>query len=562
MQEFELIAKTFQGLEDVLAQELTQLGANNVEIGRRMVSFTGDKAMMYKANFALRTAVRVLKPIKHFDAKDADEVYEAVKSYDWENVMDENTSFSVDAVVFSTEFRHSQFVAYRVKDAIADHFREKTGKRPSVKLTNPDIYINIHIAENTCTLSLDSSGESLHRRGYRQEAVEAPLNEVLAAGMILMTGWHGECDLIDPRCGSGTIPIEAGLIARNIAPGVFRKEFAFEKWKDFDAELFEGIFNDDSEEREFEHHIYGYDILREANAIAAKNVKAAGLSQDITLDIRDFADFTQPAEKSLIITNPPYGERISTDDLLGLYEMIGAKLKHEFKGNEAWVLSYREECFAHIGLKPSARIPLFNGALECEFRKYELFEGKYSEFRSEGEHLEKTDRPTHAKFHKPLKEEGRKGHKESQAERDTSFWNDKDFGDEEKNERYKQLLAKKRYIQKERHEFQRQKKEEEHLEKIERKASGRKGDEKKPFYKKDGDRKSYRKEGEKKSFKKDGEERSFHKTKRDVFHKEDRNERKPFRRDGKLERKGTDRKSRQEERRKIFGGKKNFHKED
>ncbi|MBQ9286842.1 MAG: RNA methyltransferase [Bacteroidaceae bacterium] len=534
MQEFELIAKTFQGLEDVLAQELTQLGANNVEIGRRMVSFTGDKAMMYKTNFYLRTAVRILKPIKKFEANDADEVYQAVKSYEWENVMDENTSFSVDAVVFSSEFRHSQYVAYRVKDAIADHFREKTGKRPSVKLTNPDLYINIHIAENTCTLSLDSSGESLHRRGYRQESVEAPLNEVLAAGMILMTGWHGECDLIDPMCGSGTIPIEAGLIARNIAPGVFRKEFAFEKWKDFDAELFENIFNDDSEEREFEHHIYGYDILRDANTIASRNVKAAGLSQDITLEVRDFKDFTKPVEKSLIITNPPYGERISTDDLLGLYEMIGAKLKHEFKGNEAWVLSYREECFARIGLKPSARIPLFNGALECEFRKYELFDGKYSEFRSEGAHLEKTDRPTHARFHKPLKkEEGRKGYKENQ-ERDDSFWEDKDFGDEEKNERYKQLLAKKRYAQKEQHEFQRKKRDEEHLERAEKKT----------FHKKEGEKKS------------------FHKTEGVFSHKKDKSGQKPFLKGGKPKIEGNDRKARQEERRRIFGGKKNFRKDD
>lgn len=230
-QEFELIAKTFQGLEEVLAQELTELGASNIEIGRRMVSFTGDKAMMYKANFCLRTAIRILKPIKHFTAKTADEVYEAVKSIAWENYLDNMSSFSVDAVVFSNEFRHSKFVAYKVKDAVVDYFREKTGNRPSVRISNPDLAIHIHIAEEECTLALDSSGESLHRRGYRQEQVEAPLNEVLAAGMILMTGWRGECDLIDPMCGSGTIPIEAALIARNIAPGVFRKEFGFENGK-------------------------------------------------------------------------------------------------------------------------------------------------------------------------------------------------------------------------------------------------------------------------------------------------------------------------------------------
>ena len=221
-QEFELIAKTFQGLEEVLAQELTELGAANIEIGRRMVSFTGDKAMMYRANFCLRTAIRVLKPIKHFQATNADEVYDAIKSIEWENYLDNMGSFAVDAVVYSEVFRHSKFVAYKVKDAIVDYFREKTGNRPSVRINNPDLTLNIHIAEDQCTLSLDSSGESLHRRGYRQEQVEAPLNEVLAAGMILMTGWRGECDLIDPMCGSGTIPIEAALIAKNIAPGLLK----------------------------------------------------------------------------------------------------------------------------------------------------------------------------------------------------------------------------------------------------------------------------------------------------------------------------------------------------
>lgn len=381
-QEFELIAKTFQGLEEVLAQELTELGAGNIEIGRRMVSFTGDKAMMYKANFCLRTAIRILKPIKHFTANSADEVYDAVKSIEWDEYLDNMSSFSVDAVVFSEEFRHSKFVAYKVKDAIVDYFREKTGNRPSVRINKPDLGINIHIAENQCTLSLDSSGESLHRRGYRQEQVEAPLNEVLAAGMILMTGWRGECDLIDPMCGSGTIPIEAALIARNIAPGVFRKEFGFEKWKDFDRELLDSIYNDDSQEKEFNHKIYGYDNNPKANEIATHNVKAAGVSKDIILKIQPFQQFEQPAEKSIIITNPPYGERISSDDLLGLYKMIGERLKHAFTGNDAWILSYRDECFDQIGLKPSVKIRLMNGALECQFRQYQLFDGKFKAFRS------------------------------------------------------------------------------------------------------------------------------------------------------------------------------------
>ena len=385
--EFELIAKTFQGLEEVLAKELTELGANNVQTGHRMVSFTGDKEMMYRANFALRTAIRILKPIKHFKAESADQVYNAVKAIDWTEYLTGETSFAVDSVVFSKEFRHSKFVAYKVKDAIVDFFREKTGTRPNICVTNPDLQLNIHIAENDCTLSLDSSGESLHRRGYRQESVEAPLNEVLAAGMILLTGWHGECDLVDPMCGSGTIPIEAALIARGIAPGVFRKEYAFEKWPDFDKGLFERIYDDDSQEREFTHKIYGYDIHRNAVEIAVRNVKAAGLGKEIEIAQQDFRQFTQPAEKSIMITNPPYGERISAPDLLGLYRAIGERLKHQFQDNEAWILSYREECFDQIGLKPSFKIPLFNGSLECEFRKYQIFSGKYKDMRAEGGEL-------------------------------------------------------------------------------------------------------------------------------------------------------------------------------
>lgn len=382
--EFELIAKTFQGLETVLAAELVNLGANNIQIGRRVVSFTGDKETMYRANFQLRTAIRILKPIKHFKAKTADEVYEAVKQIDWTQYLSNETTFAVDSVVFSNEFKHSKFVAYKVKDAIVDQFREKTGNRPNIRITNPDLQLHIHIAEYDCTLALDSSGESLHRRGYRQEAVEAPLNEVLAAGIILQTGWRGECDLIDPMCGSGTIAIEAALIARGIAPGVFRKEYAFEKWPDFDKELFNRIYDDESEEHPFEHHIYGYDNNRQAVEIATRNVKAAGLSKDITIALQDFKDFTQPQEKSIIITNPPYGERISAPDLLGLYKMIGERFKHQFIGGEAWVLSYREECFDAIGLKPSLRTPLYNGSLECELRKYKIFDGKFNDMRAEG----------------------------------------------------------------------------------------------------------------------------------------------------------------------------------
>lgn len=391
VQEFELIAKTFMGLENVLAQELTQLGANNVKIGRRMVSFTGDKEMMYRANFQLHTAIRILKPIAHFKAKSAEDMYDEVKKIDWSKYILDGKTFSVDSVVYSDEFRNSRFVTYKVKDAIVDQFREKTGTRPNISVSNPDIRLNIHIAEDQATLSLDSSGESLHRRGYRQESVEAPLNEVLAAGMILMTGWKGDTDFIDPMCGSGTLPIEAALIARNISPGVFRKEFAFEKWPDFDKDLFDEIYNDDSQEREFTHHIYGYDIDMKCVNTANLNIRAAGLSKDITIQQADFKNFEKPAEKSLLIMNPPYGERISTPNLMATYKMIGERLKHQFAGNEAWVLSYREECFEQIGLKPSIKIPVYNGSLECEFRKYTIFDGKMRNFRAEGG-VVKTDR--------------------------------------------------------------------------------------------------------------------------------------------------------------------------
>lgn len=382
--EFGLIAKTFMGLEPVLAKELTQMGVNNVKVGRRMVSFTGDKEIMYRANFQLHTAIRILKPIARFRAKSADDVYAEIQKIDWSLYIEKGKTFSVDSVVYSEEFRNSRFVTYKVKDAIVDQFREHTGDRPNISVSNPDIRLNVHIAEYDCTLSLDSSGDSLHRRGYRQELVEAPLNEVLAAGMILMSGWQGETDFIDPMCGSGTLLIEAALIARNISPGVYRKGYAFERWPDFDQDLFDQIYNDDSQEREFSHHIYGYDVDIKAINTARLNVRASGLTKDITIEQVDFKNFTQPSSKSIMITNPPYGERISTPNLLSTYKMIGERLKHQFLGNDAWILSYREECFDQIGLKPSMKIPVYNGSLECEFRKYSLFDGKLKIFRSEG----------------------------------------------------------------------------------------------------------------------------------------------------------------------------------
>lgn len=374
---FEMIAKTMAGLEDVLAEELTSLGADELQIGRRMVSFSGNQALLYRANVFCRTALRILKPIHTFKAKNTDEVYAEIKKFEWADYMTQDSTFAIDAVVFSTLFTHSKFAAYRVKDAIADYFTQRAGKRPSVSITNPDILINVHIAENVCTISLDSSGESLHKRGYRVAQTEAPLSEVLAAGMILKTGWRGQSDFVDPMCGSGTLLIEAAMIAMNIPPGIYRSNFGFEKWNDFNADLFDTIYNDDSGEREFKYKIYGSDISDKAVEIAAENIKSAGVGKYIELKTMAMQQYTKaPAENGILVTNPPYGERIKEDDLLGLYSMIGERLKHVFMGYTAWVISYQSACFAQLGLKPSRKIPLINGSLECEFRKYDLFAGK------------------------------------------------------------------------------------------------------------------------------------------------------------------------------------------
>lgn len=391
MQEsFELIAKTFQGLEEVLAQELIELGANDVQIGRRMVSFSGNQEMMYRANFCLRTAVRVLKPISHFRARNADDVYKAVKEIEWKDILDLDTSFVVDTTVYSTEFRNSKFVAYKVKDAIVDYFMEREGKRPNISVANPDLRLNIHIAEDNCTLSLDSSGESLHLRGYRTATVEAPINEVLAAALIKMSGWKFDCDLIDPFCGSGTILVEAALMARNIYPGVFRQKFGFENWKDFNPELLSSIFEDDSNERTFEHRIIGSDINLRAVEAALANAKAAGVADLITVEQREIRDFKKPEMPAVLITNPPYGERLRPEDLSDIYRTLGEKLKREFQGGEAWIISSREELFDSMRLRPSFKVPLQNGSLDCELRKYVTFEGKLDNFRAQG-NVVKTD---------------------------------------------------------------------------------------------------------------------------------------------------------------------------
>ena len=382
-----MLAKTFKGLEEVLAQELIELGANDVLIERRAVSFRGDKALLYRANFCLRTALRILVPIKTASLrlspkgkreKPEDLLYELVKGIEWSRYMTVDTTFAIAATVYSETFRNSRFVTYRVKDAIVDYWSEKAGRRPNVSVENPDLLLNIHIADQQVTLSLDSSGESLHKRGYRVATTEAPMSEVLAAGMLLLAGWKGQSDFYDPMCGSGTLPIEAALIARNIPPGVFRQSYAFEKWPDFDAELWNDIYNDDSQEREFVHKIYGSDASFYAVQQAAKNVKAAGVRKDIELKQIRLEELKGGA--GLVMINPPYGERLASNkDMEELYGRIGTALKHQFTGSTAWIISSNAAAMKCIGLKPSRKLHLLNGELDCQFNQYELFQGKRNE---------------------------------------------------------------------------------------------------------------------------------------------------------------------------------------
>lgn len=380
---FEMVAKTFQGLEDVLAEELRQLGAENIEAGRRMVSFRGDKELLYRANLSCRTALRILKPFYTFKAANPDQLYEQVKEYDWGSILTLDKTFAIDTVANSDEFTHSRYATYRVKDAIVDWFKDRYGedKRPGVRLVDADVMVNVHINGTMVTLSLDSSGESLHKRGYRVAQTEAPINEVLAAGIILRSGWRGDTPLVDPMCGSGTFLIEAALIAANINPGIYRRGFAFERWDDFDADLFDRLYNDDSGERAVPHKIYGADISPKAIKIAEQNIKSAGVAKYIQLECKPLSAWNvAPKPVGVMVTNPPYGERISAPDMDALYQLIGSQLKHVFVGYHAWIIGYRDEHFQRIGLAPSTKVPMFNGALECSLREYVIFAGDRKSF--------------------------------------------------------------------------------------------------------------------------------------------------------------------------------------
>jgi putative N6-adenine-specific DNA methylase len=538
---FEMVAKTLYGLEDVLADELRAIGAEDVENGKRMVSFTGDLRMLYKANFHCRTALRILKPVVHFKAYNADDVYDEVKKVEWDNYFSPSDTFTIDAVIFSESFNHSKFVAYKTKDAIADYFNEKLGKRPSVSIKNPDFYINIHISHNDCTVSLDSSGESLHRRGYRLHQGEAPISEVLAAGMILQTGWRGESNFVDPFCGSGTLLIEAAMIALNIPPGIYRPHYAFEKWKDFDGELFDEVCNDDSGETNFDFKCYGSDISPKAIEKAQENVKNTGLTKYIELNVKPFQQFSETVQPGILVTNPPYGERISTDDLIGLYGVIGERLKHVFMGYDAWILSYKDEYFEKIGLRPKHKIKLMNGELECEYRCYELFEGKNREYK-----MGRTDERVNGR-----REEGAKARRHESAnvgaylrgrpnfERFDSNSEEKELrlerserhnrlaarhqGLEEKEEKAKRKLLRAQQFDGERKPFERSDRD---RKPFERKSFGRSERDKKPYERSERDRKPF----ERKSFgRSERDKKPYERSERKPFERSER-DRKPFER--------------------------------
>jgi putative N6-adenine-specific DNA methylase len=376
LENFRLTVKTLEGFEEVLAEEIKEIGGSDIETGNRAVHFSGDLTMIYRANYRLRTALRIFKQIDAFRFSNIDDFYVKCMKIRWEHFMNLNNSFVIQSTVIQSElFKNSMFASLKLKDAIVDRFRQRTGSRPSVDTAEPDIIFHIHIAANNCTISIDSSGESLHKRGYRQSQGEAPLNEVLAAGMLLLAGWKGESDFFDPMCGSGTLPVEAALIAKNIPPGKFRKNFAFMNWKDFDSELFEKI-KEETVVKDFTHHIYASDINSSHIVSARTNARNARIFNLITFSTADFAKLKPELNGALIMINPPYGERIPLKNPEELYAMIGERLKHHFAGNVAWILSSSTEYFNKIGLKSSSKIRLFNGSLECSFQKFELFEGK------------------------------------------------------------------------------------------------------------------------------------------------------------------------------------------
>lgn len=374
---FRMLAKTLYGMEELLAGELRSLGASKVEVGVRSVGFEGDTGFMYKANLCCRTAIKILKPIYSFNVFKEEDLYKSVYDFPWEEYMDENQTLAIDSTVFSKYFTHSQYVALKVKDAIVDRFRDKKGKRPNVDLDHPHLRINIHIDRNIATLSLDSSGDSLHKRGYKTANVFAPINEVLAAGIIMLSGWEGYSDFLDPMCGSGTFLIEAAMIACNIPANINRPEFGFESWKDFDEDLYLKIEEAALKRiREFHYRIIGYDSNASTIYKALENIKNANLSEFIEVKHQDFFESEKEGENFLhILFNPPYDERLGIEDVEEFYGKIGTTLKHGYPGSKAWFITSNMEGLKNVGLRPFKRIKLFNARLESRLIGYEMYEG-------------------------------------------------------------------------------------------------------------------------------------------------------------------------------------------
>lgn len=372
-----MVGKTLFGMEELLAQELRQLGASAIEIGIRNVSFEGDMGFMYKANLCCRTAIKILKPITAFNIFTEEDLYKKIYEMPWENYMDVKGSLAVNATVFSDVFTHSQYIAQKTKDAIVDRFRDREAVRPDVDLDHPTLRINVHIDRNICTVSLDSSGESLHKRGYKVESTLAPINEVLAAGIIMLSGWSGQCNFMDPMCGGGTMLTEAAMIACNIPPNLNREEFGFETWPDFDVDLYEKIEEAALKKvRDFPHKIYGFDNDPIAIHKAKENIKSANLQEFIEVKQQDFFESEKESDKPLfIVFNPPYDERISVSDVENFYSSIGNTLKRGYPGTQAWMITSNMEALKFVGLHPSKKIKLFNGKLEAKLVRYEMYEG-------------------------------------------------------------------------------------------------------------------------------------------------------------------------------------------
>ena len=377
MQEnFEMVAKTLFGFEELLENELKHMGAQNIKKGVRHVKFVGDKGFMYKCNIGLRTAIKILKPIAHFSVKNETDLYEKIKSITWEDFLDANGSLAVGATLNGDIFTHSKYVALKTKDAIVDRFRDRTGVRPNVDLKFPDLKIDVHIDRKFCTISLDSSGESLHKRGYKIATNIAPINEVLAAGLVMLSGWDGQTDFMDPMCGSGTILIEAAMIACNIPPNLMRNEFGFERWKDWDVELFEKIeYSLLSKTREFHHKIIGYDKSPSAVRKAIENVKNAHLEEFVQIKHEDFFKTQKGGDQSLhMLFNPPYGERLELDTE-SFYGNIGTTLKHKYPGSTVWFITSNIEALKYVGLKTSRKIKVYNAKLESRLVRYDMYSG-------------------------------------------------------------------------------------------------------------------------------------------------------------------------------------------